>query len=164
MAMDPPNTTSTATLENDNENGNGNTSISPELTEEGNGHPRNINKYPKHPISSITSKIDKALNPPPRPTKEIQAKISKFTKLINLLITGLNTALPIPNTTKEELKSLENIKAREHTGIFLSDKTNRIIVMDKEFVDEETLEHLNTEYFTKMDKDPSEDIEKEAHK
>ena len=35
--------------------------------------------------------------------------------------------------------------------------------MDEEFVNGKTLEHLHTEYFTKLDKDPSEDIEKEAH-
>lgn len=68
------------------------------------------------------------------------------------------------NTTHKEINSLKKVKNTENIGIHLSDKTNRIIIIDENIVEEKTQEHLHNDKFTKIDYDPSLSIEAEASK
>ena len=52
----------------------------------------------QHSMSTVTAKFDKDLNPPPRPTREIQHKISKLRKLVNPVINQMHKTKIKSNT------------------------------------------------------------------
>ena len=54
-------------------------------------------------------------------------------------------------------------RTESQSKYLLSDKTNKIIIADKTFVDEKTLDHLSSNKFRELDHDPTRQIEAEAN-
>ena len=68
-----------------------------------------------------------------------------------------------PNFKKNDLSALKDLKKKENVSILLSDKTNKICLMDKQLVEEKLANHLCPTGFKQLDADPSAMFEKEAN-
>ena len=92
----------------------------------------------------------------------MEDRIASFKKEVPLLQSYVMNASIAPNTTKNKLSAVEEVKDTPGVGIYLTDKTNKIIIAPKDFVDKKCLDHLNSGKFKKVDKDPSTEIEAKA--
>ena len=95
---------------------------------------------------------------------ETEKKIKNFKhEMYNLLPDLKKTHIP-PNITKGETQALKEIKQNPHIKVELSDKTNKMCLMDKSFMDIKINELQNNSSFTKISSDPTKKTEKEGNK
>ena len=117
--------------------------------------------YDTDPLYGPTSKLDRDLNPPARPTANIAAQIAKLKVNMKPILNKLAFSSLSPNTDPEQLQCLKELAKDPSIHLGLSDKTNKIIAIDPVIVREQTLKHLqNRSLFREVDRDPSEQIEK----
>lgn len=118
---------------------------------------------PPHPLKKITSRFDKNLMPPPTLADEkIEVKIQKLKEMVPVLKSAIQSADISWNYTREEVKAISEIKNTPGVGLFLTDKTNNIVIAEESMVNEKVFDHLNGPSFTKLDKDPSKMVEEEC--
>ena len=119
--------------------------------------------YDTDPLKVVAGRFDKDLNAPPRPTKEIEQKIDMLKSNIKPVLQNIAQEKIIQNVHKKDLKAVKEVKADPNISINLSDKTQKIIIIDPNIVKEKTLDHLqNPNLFIEIDQDPSQSIEKKA--
>ena len=117
--------------------------------------------YDTDPLYGPTSKLDRDLNPPARPTANIAAQIAKLKVNMKPILNKLAFSSLSPNTDPEQLQCLKELAKDPSIHLGLSDKTNKIIAIDPVIVRKQTLKHLqNRSLFREVDRDPSEQIEK----
>ena len=117
---------------------------------------------PPHPLKQITSRFDRVLMPPPDATPPIEAKISKLKESLPSIKSAVKNAAIIGNHSTNEVKAITTLKKTEGLGLYLSDKTNNIIVAERKMVSEKAYDHLNGPKFQKLTEDPSRSIELEC--
>ena len=68
-----------------------------------------------------------------------------------------------PNTTKQELSALKSLKEQPNIEILLSDKINKLCIIDQSIVKEKLMDHAKSGCFKELQGDPSGNIEIQAN-
>ena len=122
------------------------------------------NNTPNINLNSVADKFDKDLNPPPLATPRIEEAIKQLKESVEPLRLEIrNTTIP-RNHQKEDLDSLKDLKSQKNLKVLLTDKTNKIAIMNRELVDQKLADHLQEPAYHILMEDPTSDFEKEANK
>jgi len=119
-------------------------------------------RYDIDPLNAPTSRLDRDLNPPARPTASVAAQIANLKTHFKPVLQQLQKKINItPNVDPEQIKAIKQLAKDPSLHLGLSDKTNKIVAIDPNIVRERTLQHLqNKDLFREVEKDPSPQIEK----
>ena len=121
------------------------------------------NNTPNITLHSVAGKFDKDLNPPPTATPWIEGAIKQLKESVEPLRQEIRNTTILRNHQKEDLDSLKDLKEQKNLKVLLTDKTNKIAIMDRALVDQKLADHLKEPAYQLLKEDPTIEFEKEAN-
>ena len=114
-------------------------------------------------LKHITCKFDKALYPPHNSHQDTEDKIKLLKEEINPFIRTIPQTNIIQNHNQSDIKATKELKSLPNIQLLMTDKTNKICVMNHELANQKLVDHMSGGDFELLTSDPTKDYEKVAN-